>query len=243
MPAKIKRQGTSEKRFPILNVLQDAYRKTDANVERAKKKIKTTCTKGCADCCYLLTLISFPEALLIASKLSQKEDWSAWAHKLKEGARASSYPGITRANYLRKKIPCVFLSKERTCLVYKDRPACCRYHISVGDPADCSPDAPDDVRVKTLDLRGVEEQILEFGMKVAEEHGLGYCTGPIPLMVAFAWAITEMDEQKRVYLTNLFGDLPLPDDWMMEALPSLGSDGAEKIPITIDSEGNVVLHP
>lgn len=76
------------------------------------------CRAGCSHCCHMPTLISVPEARLIASETGRKLTMPAKFNQF------SSYKERFEG------VPCVFLQDNR-CQVYASRPFACRIHYSL----------------------------------------------------------------------------------------------------------------
>ena len=73
------------------------------------------CRKGCAACCLLETVVPL-EAAVITSYLESLQEISE-KNRVRDDGREPE-----------ENSPCVFLSKDQTCLIYSVRPIICRTH-------------------------------------------------------------------------------------------------------------------
>lgn len=227
-----------DKSVRVTDSVREVYDKQDAVVDDLlKTKFKASCFKGCSHCCYLLTTITFSEALLIAEKLLTTDgvDWKSWLPKLKAAAQKMDYSSITRVNYFNKGQPCVFLGEDKLCQIYEYRPACCRYHIVGSPPENCSYLAPPSTKTMTLDLRVMEENLWGLSMAVVEQLRIKeLMVGPLPLMVlACMQFITqnpteEQDIADHALINEACRGLRSPMQWMMECARNLALEEDSK---------------
>lgn len=94
-----------------------------------------TCGKGCGGCCRMHTIVSIDEARLLVElcddmdlKLSKEYLESQVA-----GKDVKSWRGQENKD-------CIFLKKDRSCIVYEYRPIACRKCFSLEDPDKCDID-------------------------------------------------------------------------------------------------------
>lgn len=118
------------------------------------------CHKGCTSCCNVLVVCYLPEALRIASYLSQPEQaeakaaflaaypqWSAQAGNVPARATAAFVEGRQKEydelqlGHFRKAIPCAFL-REGACSIYPVRPLGCRNAHALDTAEHCVADPP-----------------------------------------------------------------------------------------------------
>ena len=75
------------------------------------------CRSGCSWCCYEQLQVHILDAVAVAANLSQPFEYqleTRYSHQIKRIFR-----------------PCPFLSEEKTCTIYENRPLPCRAHHSV----------------------------------------------------------------------------------------------------------------
>lgn len=97
------------------------------------------CKPGCSHCCSDVILAWPPEVLLVARTLRLHENAKELEDVLQElRQRVDEMADVTdRADYLRRKLECVFLvKKSQQCAIYLARPLACRAHNSLKE-ADC----------------------------------------------------------------------------------------------------------
>lgn len=216
-----------EKGRLVSEVLEEIYAGLDEVMAKAAVQMKTTCTKGCDSCCYLLATITFAEGILIAERLVRKPDWHSLLPKLRQSSLDHCYEGINESNYFSKKLPCVFLdTKEKTCTIYETRPGTCRYYYVASHPSICSPDHPTG-RVAIINTKGAngdggwQEPVWGLSFKVAAERGIQDVVAPIPLMVLFClFMLVDEGGKGRRLIREAAKGLPTPSQWL-EAHPSV----------------------
>lgn len=218
------------------------YEELDKHAEIITTKLRTTCTKGCDSCCYLLATISFAEGVAVAEKLLQKPDWFSLVPKLKAAAEAHCFDGISKATYLAKKLPCVFLDTEKhACTIYEFRPATCRYHYVVSPPENCNPDHPVG-RTGIIDLSPLMNTVWSLTFEVMRQLGLGPddAVAPIPMMVLWCMLRACGEGKGRRLLLEATRYLPTPGEFLERyhagLLEDADAEAAEKVLLT-DKEG------
>lgn len=231
MVKEIQKKARTSKPTLVTDILKDIYTVLDKVTEHRSKNMGATCKKGCDSCCYLFTSMGIPEGLLIAEHLLQSGEWEKILPALKQAAIDSSFEGVTKTSYFKKKLPCVFL-KDGLCSIYDIRPACCRLHVVISPPENCSPDAPPDTMTKAIDLIDVESEVWRLGARVAENLGVGFedssiCFAPIPVMVFFCLALMSKNEPKVHEVILSYSDgIPPPQHWMDDHVPGLLAEGS-----------------
>jgi len=124
--------------------LNKIYKLYDEGNEQFEKY--ASCSKGCSDCCCLYVECTAIEAELIRDYVQAnfpKDDKEVFMNKVKELLPTIPSPYEIKENikiahnYLSKKIPCVFLSDEKTCMIYPVRPFNCRKFLSISSPEKC----------------------------------------------------------------------------------------------------------
>ena len=146
-----------------------------------------SCAKGCAACCELLALITWPEAALLAEHLITRGLVAKHLPALQEQARRASFDGLDADSYWQARIPCAFLAPDRSCAVYDVRPGPCRWHLAYTAPAACEDRTPG------TEIQGCDEGeptrvvVLPLLAEMARQVGdVAYEAAPIPIMVLAA---------------------------------------------------------
>jgi Fe-S-cluster containining protein len=167
----------------------------DPEVAKAIEPLNVSCKTGCAGCCYLLTLVSLPEAVSIAEYfLSDKERrnlipllmrsfWEQVQH-----IPPGNFKAIRQA-YFQKKVPCTFLDEEtKLCTIYPVRPGACRFHFVVSDPVLCQPERGIQ-SVGHVNTLGVEAQVLSEANRVSNQTKMPLFIAPLPVVMLWAFKL------------------------------------------------------
>lgn len=219
---------SDEGSIKVTDSLREVYKKLDAVAEEVTKKAKTTCSKGCAHCCYLLPTITFTEGLLIAETLLSGADWREWLPKLREAAKKFDYVGITKRNYFDKGNPCVFLSADKYCSIYAERPAACRYHYVVSPPEKCSHLATKSTTTHILDMLPLEEHVWGLNKMVVDQLGRrDMMIAPLPLMVLACMLYISQGDPDHHLIVKACEGLRSPMRWVNECMESLFKEADE----------------
>lgn len=203
------------------------FESLDAAVEQKTKAMGVTCRKGCAHCCYLLAVITFPDAIVLADHLLNRPDWEAWLPRLRESSERADYEGICFDNYFDKRIPCVFLDGGNTCRVYSARPSQCRYHVVTSDPVECSHFAPTG-RITQIDMTQLELMVAFSALVADPETGTPIC-GPIPLMTLFAMGILAEGSARQEAIERASAGLPNPIEWTRRHAARIGAERKRQV--------------
>jgi len=205
---------------PVTEVLKGMYAKMDEIIVEVSKQANATCKKGCAFCCELLTLITLPEALLIAEHMLTDTDWRATLPKLAKAAKDNSFVGLTRVSYGERRIRCAFLGEDNLCTIYEQRPVCCRAHVVISDPSLCEL-KPENKNVQTsaINFLEFEGRVWEFARDVEKELGfrsrMGFMTAPIPIMVLAAlYEISKDEPEVHAEIKVACRGVPNPAQWL-----------------------------
>lgn len=140
-----------EKLRGMLPVLRDRQASMDETIASMKDGRPTTCdTCTSPGCCYQKVTTQLAEAVLIAYHLkTAKLDTSELRRLLFEtGKKMEATP---RPEWFSNMVPCVFLTEDRRCAIYKARPVQCRTYYVISEEANCQP--PESMPVKQVDLR------------------------------------------------------------------------------------------
>jgi Fe-S-cluster containining protein len=209
----------SEDSEPVEAVVDRLYKYLDGVAQEQAKKFKTTCTKGCAACCYLMATIGATDGYMIALEILKKEDWQSWLPKLSVAAGKASYKGITKQSYFAQGNPCVFLDvTQGTCTIYEKRPACCRFHYVTSDPKLCSHTNTERPETSGLNLMPLEQETWRLDIAVGKEMGFAIPpVAPIPIMVLWMMEfITRNDLSVHGEIEKYCIGVPDPFKWWTE---------------------------
>lgn len=209
------------KQMTVSEILDRMYQQTDKLVSEVSANQGATCRVGCSHCCSLLAIITAADGVYLADELFKKPDWEDWAKRMAEASKPFMYEGITKENWFRKRISCVFL-KDNLCSVYEKRPAACRFHVAVSPPENCSPSAVD-AKTATLDLLELEEQT---SWKVALKMNPIPWAAPIPMMVLHCMKLVAKmgHPEKLPALAEASKGIPDPVEWMQRYGEALFDD-------------------
>lgn len=123
------------KRAPALNLAAGIQHATDQRIDAllARSARQPSCSKGCAHCCYLHVDVMPQEARLLVEYAKERGYVIDRERLAKQAPKDDSTWNELPAEDRR----CVFLGDDRTCQVYKHRPASCRKYLVVTPPAQC----------------------------------------------------------------------------------------------------------
>jgi Fe-S-cluster containining protein len=218
----------SEDSIAVEHAVKELYGMLDKFAQDAAKKYNSTCTKGCAACCYLLALCGVADGYMIALALLEQPDWKSWLPKLAMAAEKLSYKGVNKATYFAKGIPCVFLDVQQgTCKVYENRPACCRFHYVLSDPKLCSHTNPDRPQTAALNLIALEKESWRLDLYVSTAMGWPVPPiAPIPIMVLWMmkYVTKHLLEESNEIEKYCIGTLD-PFQWLTEHMEGLIEEG------------------
>lgn len=184
---------------PVKNIfkkVRQIYTGIDKQVSAQATRMKATCTKGCAGCCYQLVSTSFIEALLIADFLLRNrtpEELKEVTQKL-TAATARYRFSQNRTTLFLEKEPCPFLITGEapftgTCSIYAARPLTCRMHYVVSDPKLCEP--TQSYLCDIIDVRDATNQavkIISGGSDVFASYG------PLEPLVLHALEVSQQEK-------------------------------------------------
>ncbi|MFA6238360.1 MAG: YkgJ family cysteine cluster protein [Bacteriovorax sp.] len=93
------------------------------------------CKTGCSACCHTQVSVTEDEAELLISRITDgiKIDYALLKTQMKAGDNSDEFYKLSFED--RK---CIFLSSDKTCQVYNDRPSVCRTNAVIGEAAQCS---------------------------------------------------------------------------------------------------------
>lgn len=192
--------------IPLTRKLRRLTAELDAIVSTSNAKreeLPVTCSKGCSACCSLLSLSLNVEGINIAEFLLSDERslllLPSLIDSLVVGAKEADYPEMTHGSFFSKNIPCAFL-KDNQCSIYERRPAACRYHFSVSDPKNCSPDHPTG-EIMRLDLLWAEDAVSEWNYEATRDPT------PSPIAISVLWALDTFVKGRHPVVATLKPEL------------------------------------
>jgi Fe-S-cluster containining protein len=181
--------------------LLQVYEELDPLIQDAATKMKAQCRAGCASCCHLFNLISFPEAVAIAEYIVKHDGLRRTIPQITQkltiqlkDVDLSGDSKKARQSYFEKQHACVFLNSATSlCTIYPVRPMTCRSHYVVSDPKSCQVQETGDVA--SLDLRDMELYVASEASHVSKQCGVDFLMGPFQVMVM--WAIKLLVDGRR----------------------------------------------
>lgn len=221
------------------------YIDSEKMVAKVSEGLTLSCKQGCAGCCYQLVLASLPEAVAVAEYFLSNVQRrglipdimrSLWAQLGSiEGANIAEH----RQNYFQKKQACVFLVEEtKLCSIYPVRPAACRHHFVVSDPALCQPEAGMQ-EVGRVNASEAELQVLSEANRVSRQTKLPLYVGPF--QVVLLWAFKLLIEGRPAFEAALndpeLGVMDLKG-WQARFGPAAFAEESETLPETPETQGS-----
>jgi Fe-S-cluster containining protein len=156
---------TIRNKSEALKALEELYQVFDGFIEPFSTY--APCKIGCKACCNLIVEIFPIEAELIRQYILQNFDKEQLRATLERtNNNYSSYLkyqktyGDSMDEYLKKNIPCSFLSTEGVCTIYKVRPFNCRNHIVFSEPSNCG--SKTEIKYSSTLFSGVVYQIMNL---------------------------------------------------------------------------------
>lgn len=186
--------------------VRSVYEAVDRGLQTAPEYETATCKKGCAACCRMLVVTTYPEAVALVSRFPKEVDRArpqleADLAALTEVAINAAVPmGVAHMLDRERHIamadgwwalqrPCPFLSAENTCTVYEARPLACRNYLVQTEPEHCA-EVPQ-TRVAIMQLTK-EDTARALGMLADAQERAGverdFVVGALSEMVLFARA-------------------------------------------------------
>lgn len=199
--------------------LKGLYAEIDPIVEKIAKQACSPCEAACNHCCYILTLASIPEGLVVAEKVLKRKDWKAIGRDLRRMAKDVCDPKLTHELYFKKRLACALLDqKTGLCNVYDERPVACRLHYAISEPECCAiSDPPKEVRA--IDFRDYERRVWAHCARLFPMM----FTAPLPLVVLFCMPLLNKDK----YLKQLTSGITNPARWfylVKDQIPQLARE-------------------
>ena len=122
----------------------------------------SVCKRGCSACCHMATLVSLPEAEMIAKavgvKMRMPKRWPFFSPRT--GAAMDARDDFAASFHAESK-PCTFLVNNE-CSIYEHRPLACRIHLNMGANAEpCQMDAARETAM--LNLHSLDDAYAMIG--------------------------------------------------------------------------------
>lgn len=208
----------------LLKGLKKLYEQLDAHAVASAEKMNASCKRGCIGCCYQMTSITIPEALLIADVLLKKDDWHEWAKKMHDSSLPYMQKLVDRDSYFKQALPCPLLDVEkRECREYASRPSPCRYYYVVTPPEHCYPES-EETTVGAIDLAELDARVWKYAMDMLDpEHA--QLVGPIPLMTLFGMDLMTVGMPRHEKIREQEQGLMSPAEWVQKQLMGGGIGG------------------
>jgi len=183
---------------PRIRNLLAIYRDMDPALQERAAQAGASCTKGCASCCDNLVLVFFFEALAIAQQLLETAPSriDALVKTMRDQCRHFENPGFTRKTYFQTHQHCAFLTTERLCSIYPQRPAMCRGHY-VASPAEMCAEPSGETVLKFVNMEPVFLRYTWKLLRMTADAHLPEDT--YPLQVAVPWAIVWLRDGRREF--------------------------------------------
>jgi uncharacterized protein len=146
--------------MPIRTRLRRLYKVADEITAVAAPY--SPCKRGCSACCHMATLVSLPEAEMMAEsigvKLTVPKSWPFYDQR--SGSEFAARDEFA-ASFHESRKPCTFLVNNE-CSIYEHRPLACRVHLNLAANADpCQMDAPRETAM--LDLMTLDMAYMMIG--------------------------------------------------------------------------------
>jgi Fe-S-cluster containining protein len=140
----------SEKTSRLTRKLLPIYQEIEPWVEDTRAQ--STCTKGCAHCCRMFSVITLAEGIAIAEYVQKTPALIQRFAGIKAVmlAQLKVIQGIGKVRREEQKsqyfahdgAPCAFLTNKNECSIYLVRPGVCRTYFVTSAPERCSPAHP-----------------------------------------------------------------------------------------------------
>jgi Fe-S-cluster containining protein len=153
--------------IPIADHMRTVFKDTDRGFDQYLAKVQAnygyikSCKRGCAACCELFNLITWPEAAIIAEQLRADGRLSQFLPRLHKAARQACYQGVDHASYWRRHLACPFLlPKINDCAIYTVRPLSCRVYVSFSPAELCVLRGKSAPKILQPDTGKIQTQVL-----------------------------------------------------------------------------------
>lgn len=156
---------------------------------------RVTCRRGCAHCCYKFVDGGLAEGALIALHVRETMPERERAIRAGLAAQIKTLEALGsrehEARYFDAHHACVFLDQAtQDCSIYSVRPASCRQHLAVSDPALCSPALNPEGVVSFIDARAVSHA---FYKQLCQEtlSEIPFVAGPLQSVVLIGFELLD----------------------------------------------------
>jgi Fe-S-cluster containining protein len=183
-----------------LQPLRDVCREADEWVASipSDQQQRIPCKRGCAWCCYQFLETTVPEAMLMVLDLvnqrTDPEKFKQWCRVVERRA----YREMSVCNKVSTRedawkelsgLPCVFLRKDKSCLVYESRPVMCRTYFVMEGALVCERKQGKKTIGKSIQLDNL--RIFERSQLVAQRvaETLTIRGDIFPMAMAVRWAL------------------------------------------------------
>lgn len=173
------------------------YRATEEQTQKLAESVGATCKPGCAACCNTQVYVSLPEAVAMIEKFVH--DPNMVADIVQRCTEQLPHQKLDKTVHFSQGIPCVFLTREKKCGIYNERPVACRNRIVVSPPADCEYSA-EPKSIERLNMDKVDTYMMSESARVSHQRQIPILLAPIP--VAILWALRLLTEGEAAF-TNL----------------------------------------
>ncbi len=173
----------------LLQIIQEHRSAADVFIDEVGRRMNITCRRGCHHCCYLMPMVSLPEAAVIYDSIGQ-ERFDSMKQKFEDELKLLKAVGFSSNKLFENKYACTFLTGGQ-CSIYEDRPLTCRVHVVASDPKFCSPD--DKTAGRLMLDQSVFFELISEGTAQASD-AMGFSTAfALPL----SWALIYVDLWNR----------------------------------------------
>lgn len=162
-----------------------AERSISQSYEMHLRQEPVSCRKGCANCCYHPVMVTVLEGIRIYQGLVLNDQWSS---KLRASLteHATKTMGLSVEVWMLGMIPCPFLSADKHCEIYKQRPFSCQITYSLGSAEDCH---PHNLGAGPLPKRNLLDLLSAVDRPLMERLQLQYFRAPLSVALLYAEAI------------------------------------------------------
>lgn len=181
------------------------YAQVDRHIQSAPEFGDVTCKRGCAACCRMMMVVTYPEAVALVTRYPKEVERAraaleadlqvtieiAIAAGVAQNAPQMLDPSINERmceDWWQRQRACPFLSPDNDCTVYDARPLACRgYHVRNGPEVCAQVPCTDDVEIVKLTPENEQLVIAAFGNAYYQADPRAQFTcGPFAEMVLYA---------------------------------------------------------
>lgn len=205
----------------------------EQNVDDIASDERVSCTRGCNHCCKRMIMVSLPEGIAIAERITKDPYYQA---RLPMFMRMLyKQVQFLEANKLDDVTSCMFLKEDGDCGIYDFRPSACRYLFVVSDPENCKRDNKS--TVSRVDMTKEEERVWSEGNRLSKQVGVPH---PMlaPLPVAILWGMKILQEGVSGFKFSLseLGSGLHPAYWEKRMRAIIDGKGEEDLLVKVEPE-------